>query len=181
MTRFITAAAMACTFLALAIGAAEALPKQARIDSTVAVQCMSVGPGREICPDASARAGGRPGGGDGVRVARSEAYGEAVIVGARPAGCPRRFCGCEASLYVFGRIIPALNLAANWKRMFPRARPAPGMAAARSGHVFVLISHVEGNQWLVHDGNSGGGKTRRHIRSIAGYTIVNPSARVAGL
>jgi len=69
MTRFKTAAAMACAFLALASGAAEARPKQARIDSGVAVQCMSVGPGREICPDASARAGERRTG----RAARSEA------------------------------------------------------------------------------------------------------------
>ncbi|KQZ02468.1 hypothetical protein ASD45_08620 [Pseudolabrys sp. Root1462] len=107
--------------------------------------------------------------------------GAGEILSGRPAGCPHRFCGCEASLYVFGRIIPKLNLAANWRRVFPRAAPAPGMAAARSGHVFVLIAHVEGRLWLVHDGNSGGGKTRRHVRSIAGYTIVNPNARVAGL
>ena len=48
------------------------------------------------------------------------------------------------------------------------------MAAARSGHVMVLMSHVGGNDWLVHDGNSGGGLTREHVVSISGYTIVNP-------
>jgi hypothetical protein len=48
------------------------------------------------------------------------------------------------------------------------------MAAARPGHVFVLVSHISGNEWLVHDGNSGGGLTRRHVRSIAGYRIVDP-------
>src|SRR4026208_1665850 len=74
-----------------------------------------------------------------------------------PGVCPRAFCGCEASLYVFGKIRPELNLASNWIRKFPRTSPAPGMAAARSGHVMVLMSHVEGNGWLVHDGNSGGG------------------------
>lgn len=109
-----------------------------------------------------------------------DANGNTVIVGGRPPGCPHQFCGCEASLYLFGEIRKDLNLAANWIRKFPRTQPAAGMVAARSGHVFVLMSHVEGNQWLVHDGNSGGGKTRRHVRSIAGYVIVDPRAsRVA--
>lgn len=57
MTRFITAVAMACAFAALAIPSAEARPKQARADSAVAVHCVSTAPGREVCPDASARAG----------------------------------------------------------------------------------------------------------------------------
>ena len=96
------------------------------------------------------------------------------VVGGRPSGCPYQFCGCEASLYVFGKIRPELNLASNWIRYFPRTSPAPGMAAARSSHVMVLMSHVEGNNWLVHDGNSGGGRTREHVRSISGYVIVDP-------
>ncbi len=95
------------------------------------------------------------------------------IVGGRPVGCPHAFCGCGASLHVFGRIIPTLNLAANWLA-FPRTSPAPGMAAARPGHVFILEQHIEGNVWLVHDSNSGRGLTRVHARSIAGYTVVNP-------
>ncbi len=99
--------------------------------------------------------------------------GESRVVGGRPAGCPHAFCGCEASLYKFGRVIPELNLAANWRR-FPRTAPAPGMAAVRSGHVMILQQQVAGNIWLVHDGNSGGHVTREHPRSIAGYTIVNP-------
>jgi hypothetical protein len=97
------------------------------------------------------------------------------IVSARPSGCPHAFCGCEASLYRFGRIIPELNLASNWRR-FPRATPAPGMAAVRSGHVMILQAQVSGNVWNVHDGNSGGHVTREHARSIAGYTIVDPSS-----
>jgi hypothetical protein len=97
------------------------------------------------------------------------------IVNGRPSGCPRAFCGCEASLYRFGRIIPQLNLASNWRR-FPRATPAPGMAAVRSGHVMILQQQVSGNIWLVHDGNSGGHATREHSRSLAGYTIVDPSS-----
>jgi hypothetical protein len=96
-------------------------------------------------------------------------------VSGRPSGCPHAFCGCEASLYRFGRIIPQLNLATNWRR-FPRAAPAPGMAAVRSGHVMILQHHVAGDIWNVHDGNSGGHVTREHPRSIAGYTIVDPSS-----
>jgi hypothetical protein len=105
----------------------------------------------------------------------SDANGNAVVVvGGRPAGCPHRFCGCEASRYVFGEIRPELNLAANWIRKFSRTQPAPGMAAARSGHVMILISHAGGNDWLVHDGNSGGGLTRDHVMSIGRYVIVDP-------
>jgi hypothetical protein len=103
----------------------------------------------------------------------------AAVLSRRPQGCPHRFCGCEASLYLFGKIRPELNLASNWIRKFPRTSPAPGMAAARSGHVMVLMSHVEGNNWLVHDGNSGGGLTREHVRSIKGYVIVNPRGSYA--
>jgi hypothetical protein len=116
--------------------------------------------------------------------ARAEANGVVdanggAVVNRRPQGCPHAFCGCEASLYVFGKIRPELNLASNWIRKFPRTSPAPGMAAARSGHVMVLMSHVEGSNWLVHDGNSGGGLTREHIRSIKGYVIVNPRGSYA--
>jgi hypothetical protein len=96
-------------------------------------------------------------------------------VGGRPAGCPHSFCGCGASLRVFGHIVPELNLAANWLR-FPRTSPAPGMVAARHGHVFVLEQHVEGDTWMAYDANSGGHATRIHARSLRGYTVVNPHA-----
>jgi hypothetical protein len=98
----------------------------------------------------------------------------AVIVGRRPASCPRSFCGCEASRYLFGHVRADLNLASNWARKFPRTSPGPGMAAVRNHHVFVLMGHVGGSNWLVHDGNSGHGLTREHVRSINGYTVVNP-------
>lgn len=106
-------------------------------------------------------------------VQRRASRSRGTVIGGRPSGCPSRYCGCSASLYVFGKIIPHLNLAANWLR-FPRATPAPRMVAARRGHVFVLVEHRGGNTWLVHDGNSGGRLTRLHERSIAGYTVVNP-------
>ena len=99
----------------------------------------------------------------------------ARVLGGRPSGCPHAYCGCAASLRVFGRIVPGLNLASSWLR-FPRTSPAPGMVAARHGHVFVLESHVEGDTWMAYDGNSGGHATRIHARSLRGYTVVNPRA-----
>jgi len=107
-----------------------------------------------------------------VNEATTDANGS--IVGRRPAGCPHAFCGCEASLYLFGRIRAELNLASNWTRKFPRTSPAPGMVAVRNHHVMVLVSQMDGTNWLVHDGNSGGGLTRDHVQSIRGYVIVNP-------
>lgn len=93
---------------------------------------------------------------------------------AHPTGCPRKaFCGCGASVRVFGHSVRGLWLARAWYR-FPRAAPAGGMVAVRPGHVFVLEAHLGGDTWRVYDANSGGGKTRIHARSIRGYTIVNP-------
>lgn len=95
---------------------------------------------------------------------------------AHPIGCPSRaFCGCGASVRVFGHSVRALWPAAAWLR-YPRAAPAPGMAAARRHHVMVLESHLSGSTWLVYDANSGHGGTRVHARSIAGYSIVDPRA-----
>lgn len=107
------------------------------------------------------------------------AYHEAAVVGGRPDGCPRRYCGCGVSLKVFGRIIPELNLAANWVRKFSRTSPAAGMVAARRGHVFYILSYLGDGTALAYDPNSGRGKTRIHERSLAGYVVVNPYARVA--
>jgi hypothetical protein len=101
-------------------------------------------------------------------------YASGDVIGGRPAGCPHAYCGCGASLHLFGRIIPSLNLAANWLR-FPRANPAPKMAAVRQHHVFVLERPIGGDVWLAYDANSGGGRIRLHARSIAGYVVVNPT------
>ncbi len=91
-----------------------------------------------------------------------------------PSGCPgRAFCGCGASVRIFGKPVRSLYLAANWYK-FPRTSPAPGMVAVRRHHVFVLESHLEGSTWMAYDANSGSGKTRIHARSLAGYTVVNP-------
>ena len=52
----------------------------------------------------------------------------------RPSECPRRYCGCYLSLKLFGKVIPKLNLAANWTS-FPISSPGYGKVAARKGHV----------------------------------------------
>jgi hypothetical protein len=109
----------------------------------------------------------------GNAMAAVDSSGQGQVVGGRPAGCPHSFCGCGASIRVFGRIVPGLHLASNWLR-FPRTTPAPGMVAARRGHVFVLERHVEGDMWMAYDANSGGHATRIHARSLRGYTVVNP-------
>jgi len=152
--RLLALIALAC----LAFTPAEARPR--------GPTCVSDNLGREVCAGPAQRI-------------QSHASASGGVVGTRPKGCPHRYCGCAASLYVFGEIRPELNLAANWKRKFPRTSPASGMVAARNGHVMVLMSHASGDEWWVHDGNSGGGKTREHVRSIRGYTIVNPNSRVA--
>jgi hypothetical protein len=117
----------------------------------------------------------RPGAGNAFAAASAvDANGNEAVVGGRPSGCPYEFCGCEASLYVFGEIRRGLNLASAWAKIFPRTAPASGMAAVRNHHVMILMSHVDGRDWLVHDGNSGNHLTREHVRSIAGYVIVDP-------
>lgn len=91
-----------------------------------------------------------------------------------PSGCPARaFCGCGASIEVFGRSIRELWLAANWFA-FPRTSPAPGMVAVRRHHVFVIREVRGPGLVLAYDPNSGHGKTRVHLRSLAGFTVVNP-------
>jgi hypothetical protein len=111
-----------------------------------------------------------------VNTAVADANGGDARIVSHPAGCPgRAFCGCGASVRLFGRSVRELWLARAWFK-FPRSAPAPQMAAVRSHHVMVLLSHVEGSTWMVYDANSGGHATRIHPRSIAGYTIVNPHA-----
>jgi hypothetical protein len=102
------------------------------------------------------------------------AYSDARIVGGRPKGCPWRYCGCAVSLKVFGEIRRDLNLAYNWVRKFPRTRPAPGMVAARRGHVFYIQSVNSDGTVVAYDPNSGGHKTRIHTVSLRGFTVVDP-------
>lgn len=106
------------------------------------------------------------------------AYDGGSVV-AHPAGCPwTAFCGCGASVRIFGHPVRSLYLASNWFR-FPRAAAAPGMAAVRSHHVFIIEAvHGDGTV-TAYDANSGGHMTREHRVSLAGYTVVNPGGSLA--
>lgn len=96
-----------------------------------------------------------------------------------PSGCPRvAFCACGAAVEIFGVAKRELWPARAWYK-FPRSSPGYKMVAVRNHHVFVLISQVSGNEWLVRDYNSGGHKSREHVRSITGYTVVNPHSGLA--
>lgn len=107
-------------------------------------------------------------------IARSRSHSGSAQIVAHPAGCPSRaFCGCGASIEVFGRSIRELWLARNWFK-FPPAAPAPGMVAVRRHHVFVIREVRGPGLVLAYDANSGGHKTRIHLRSLAGYSVRNP-------
>jgi hypothetical protein len=108
---------------------------------------------------------------------RSFLNGIQATVLPHPSGCPRRaFCGCGAAVEVFGRPVRSLWLAANWLRFprVPKGMEAPGHAAARRGHVFVIKQVLGGGKVLAYDANSGGRRTRLHVRSLAGFAVVNP-------
>ena len=157
-------AALAAITLAL-VASAEARPHKARSAAPAIITCNEQGCSDRVTdytPERSNRTSER----------RIE-IGEGVV-GGRPAGCPWRYCGCGVSLKVFGKIIPKLNLALNWKLMFPRTSPAPGMVAARSGHVFYIESVNSDGSVVAYDPNSGGHKTRVHTVSLRGFTVVDP-------
>lgn len=104
--------------------------------------------------------------------------GYAAQILPHPAGCPRRaFCGCGAALERFGRHVRGLWLASNWLRFprVPRGSEAPGHAAARRGHVFIIKAVLGNGMVMAYDANSGGRRTRLHVRSLAGFTVVDPS------
>jgi hypothetical protein len=104
---------------------------------------------------------------------RRPVYDRGQIV-AHPAGCPRfLFCGCGASIEVFGSSVRDLWLVANWYR-FPRTAPAPGMAVLWGTHVAIIREYYGDGTALLYDANSGQGLTRVHRRSIAGLAVVNP-------
>lgn len=92
-----------------------------------------------------------------------------------PAGCPvRLFCGCGASIEVFGHSIRDLWAVSNWYR-FPRAAPAAGMAVLwGTHHVAVIRQYFGDGTALLYDANSGKGLTRVHRIRIAGLAVVDP-------
>jgi hypothetical protein len=101
-----------------------------------------------------------------IRVSAS--YDSGTIIGGRPAGCPVRYCGCGARLYLGINDI-RLNLAANWPRYYKGNR----MIAVWSHHVALVERMTGPNEALLRDYNSGGGLSRLHIRNISGARIIN--------
>lgn len=173
MKRYIVAAALAlAAFSALATSPAEARHRHAAVSYAVDPGCNVIFPCEGVAPSPR-----------GLRIVKAmHGFGSARLrytpgtTVAHPAGCPgRAFCGCGAAVRIFGKPIRSLWLAAAWFK-FPRAAPAPGMAAVRRHHVFVLERPLSGDVWIAYDANSGRHATRIHARSIRGYTIVNPRA-----
>ena len=114
---------------------------------------------------------------DAKRDARHQYGSKRAQTVAHPRGCPANsFCGCGVALHVFGHPVRSLWLAANWLS-FPRANPAPGMVAVRRGHVFAILQNEGNGRVLAYDPNSGHHKTRIHVRSLAGFKVVNPHGR----
>lgn len=162
-------------FVAFLVSPAEA--RKARVahpDCNVAFPCIDVSASPR--GERAVKAMGGFGSAQRVYQPRAEITHQrpANTVVAHPAGCPARaFCGCGTAVRLLGSPVRSLWLAANWLR-FPRAAPAPGMAAARRGHVFAIEQVLGNGKVLAYDPNSGGRKTRIHVRSLAGYTVVNP-------
>jgi hypothetical protein len=131
--------------------------------------------GSVMHPSCTGQSGNPFSGARSIRVTMlRERHADSGEIVAHPAGCPRSaFCGCGAAVHLFGHSVRELWLAANWFR-FPRAAPAPGMAAVRRHHVMVLEADLGGGVWRVFDANSGHHLTRVLARSIAGYVIVDP-------
>ena len=114
--------------------------------------------------------------GDAKHDPRYQSGSETARTVAHPRGClSNSFCGCGVAVHVFGHPVRSLWLAANWLS-FPRATPAPGMVAVRRGHVFAIIENKGNGRVLAYDPNSGHHKTRIHLRSLAGFKVVNPHA-----
>lgn len=156
----------------MATTSAHARPKHhvARIQSQNLSQCVPDNNGRQICSGPIQRASGLP------RV--TARYEGGAVIGGRPAGCPRQYCGCGAARYL-GLNDKRLNLAWNWARLFPRAHPAPGMAVVWRHHVALIESVTGPREALLRDYNSGRGLSRIHVRSIAGAVVVDPRSRMA--
>jgi hypothetical protein len=100
------------------------------------------------------------------------------VIGGRPEGCPRAYCGCGLRKYL-GIADASLDLAWNWAKKFPRTIARAGAAAVRSHHVMLLESHVAGSLWNVRDYNGGRHLSYIHVRDVRGFIFVDPRARIA--
>jgi rare lipoprotein A len=180
MTRFKTAAAMACAF-ALAIGAAEARPKQAAHSASAgAGACYSIAPGREICPVASAGAsevrgrGARQSVGDGYISLSAEMRGLVATINTklrrwvRPTGnCPVGYAERLTTYYWQG------SKTATGERFNP-----DGVSAAHRTLPFGTILHIVNP----HNGRSATVRINdRGPYTIAWLDLSRGAARAIGM
>jgi hypothetical protein len=169
----IMGALIASLLITLAAQPAEAyrLKRQAQPS-----ECSYTNEGRQVCGGAIAT---RPAALDAAGNRAMATADAGTIIGTRPEGCPRTYCGCGLRKYL-GLSDVRLNLAAMWARLFPReSAPRPGLAAVRTGHVMYIEAAAGEGQWLIRDYNSGGGLSRLHVRDVRGYIFVNPHAQLA--
>ncbi len=165
-----TRALLAFVALCFVATTADARPRHTRPAVSESIYCPKDQTYRQTCGETVTRAS---------TLRNQTANGnEAVIIGGRPSGCPRKYCGCGAARYL-GLTDKRLNLAWNWARLFPRARAGAGMAVVWRHHVALIVEMVGPKEARLRDYNSGGGLSRVHVRSIAGAVVVNPHSQVA--
>ncbi len=97
----------------------------------------------------------------------SISYETGQIIGGRPAGCPRAYCGCGAARYL-GISDPRLNLAWNWTKFYHGPTPV----AVWRHHIAIIERMTGPHTAILRDYNSGRGLSRIHERSIAGARII---------
>jgi hypothetical protein len=151
-------AVFAVSFLALATNAADARPRHkiARADSQTVTQCVSDNNGRTVCGGSIQRTSG---------LARG--YEGGTVIGGRPAGCPRQYCGCGA-MRDLGLSDKRLWKAWNWTKFYHGPTPV----AVWPHHIAIIERMTGPHTAILRDYNSGRGLSRIHERSIAGARIV---------
>lgn len=152
------AIALAC---AIASTSAHARPRHhiARIQIQEVVHCVFDNDGHQTCRGAIQRIHGR------IKV--TVRYNGETVIGGRPAGCPRQYCGCGAARYL-GLSDPRLNLAWNWTKYYHGPTPV----AVWHHHIAIIERMTGPSTAILRDYNSGHGLSRIHERSIAGARIV---------
>ena len=104
------------------------------------------------------------------RQADSGAGGGNGVIGGRPAGCPRQYCGCGARLYL-GISDKRLDLAWNWTRYYRGSTPV----AVWPHHIAIIVRMTGPRTAVVRDYNGGRGLSYIHERDISRARIVSGS------
>lgn len=99
------------------------------------------------------------------------------VIGGRPSGCPRAYCGCALARYL-GLKDRRLWKAWNWAQLFSRTSARAGAVAVRRHHVLLLEQHLGGDRWLVRSYNGGRHLSWLYALNLRGYFFVDPNAPV---